>query len=145
MKTTLDPLSHLESFGIRATANRITVARALLGASAPMSMGELENALVTLDKSSIFRVLTLMLEHHAVHAVEDGRGIVKYEICHSLPGADGTKHNDMHAHFYCERCQSVTCLDNISAPEITLPGGYRARSVNFMIKGICPRCAGSNE
>ena len=34
-----------------------------------------------MDKSSIFRTLTLFIEYDVVHTFEDGRGIVNYELC----------------------------------------------------------------
>lgn len=136
---TEDIITFLESHGIRPTANRITIARFLLKATSPMSLSQMQEELETIDKSSIFRVLTLMLEHNAVHAVEDGRGVVKYELCRDS-GNTGN-HGDYHVHFYCNRCQSVTCFENIPTPHLDIPVGYRPQSVNFMIKGLCPDCA----
>ena len=46
----------------------------------------------------------------------------------------------MHAHFYCEKCNRVFCFEDINAPEINIPDAFQVRSVNFMIKGICPDC-----
>ena len=54
----------LDDHGIRPTANRILVAEALDRAGRPMSLMELEDRLLTLDKSSISRCLTLFKEHH---------------------------------------------------------------------------------
>lgn len=44
----------LERKGVRPTANRILVLRALRESAHPMSLADLENHLETLDKSSIF-------------------------------------------------------------------------------------------
>ena len=49
----------MQEHGIRPTANRMLVIQALEDAPHPLSLAELEDRLVTLDKSSIFRVLTL--------------------------------------------------------------------------------------
>ena len=43
--------------GIKPTANRIVIARTLSGAGSPMSMKDLENKILTIDKSGIFRTL----------------------------------------------------------------------------------------
>ena len=59
----------MDTHGIRPTANRISVMRALHDASHPLSLAELEDQLVTLDKSSIFRVLTLFKEKNLIHAI----------------------------------------------------------------------------
>ena len=127
----------LDNANIKPTPNRILVIRSLLAAESPLSLLELEKDLQTLDRSSISRVLALLLEHGAVHAMEDGRGITKYEICH---GEHHCSVSDMHAHFYCERCNRVFCFEDINAPEINIPDAFQVRSVNFMIKGICPDC-----
>lgn len=128
----------LDNANIKPTPNRILVTRSLLAAESPLSLLELEKDLQTLDRSSISRVLALLLEHGAVHAMEDGRGITKYEICH---GEHHCSVSDMHAHFYCERCNRVFCFEDINAPEINIPDAFQVRSVNFMIKGICPDCS----
>ena len=127
----------LDNANIKPTPNRILVTRSLLAAESPLSLLELEKDLQTLDRSSISRVLALLLEHGAVHAMEDGRGITKYEICH---GEHHCSVSDMHAHFYCERCNRVFCFEDINAPDINIPDAFQVRSVNFMIKGICPDC-----
>lgn len=132
-----DAINVLEKADIRPTVNRILVVDALMHSKHPMSMMDLETQLETLEKSSIFRVLTLLLQHDVVHAIEDGRGIVKYEMCH---GDGHCSVDDMHAHFYCEKCHNVYCLEEISLPKVDLPEGYELKSINFMIKGTCPNC-----
>jgi Fur family ferric uptake transcriptional regulator len=129
----------LEQHGVKPTANRIVVAKALAAAENPMSLAELERKILTIDKSGIFRALTLFREHHLVHVIEGGGEGVKYEFCHS----HSHEHDeDVHPHFFCERCQKTFCLDNMGMPDITLPDGFRPRSANLIIKGLCPDCAG---
>lgn len=128
----------MEKRGVKPTPNRILVLRALQSAAGPVSLTELEDILPTLDKSSIFRVLTLFSEHHVAHAIEDGNGILKYEAC---GGEDACTLDDMHAHFYCEVCKRTFCFKATHIPEISLPDGFTATSINYMVKGMCPRCA----
>lgn len=128
----------LSNAGIKPTSNRILVMRELLAGESPMSLGDLELKIDTMDKSSILRALSVMLENHAIHTIEDGRGIVKYEICHS---EDKCTDDDMHVHFYCEKCRKTYCFDNIPVPPINLPGNFTTTSVNYMLKGLCPSCA----
>ena len=100
---------------------------------------ELESRLEPLDKSSIYRVLAILREHHLVHVLEDGDDTVLYELCGSK---DDEHDDDMHVHFYCERCHRTFCLYEIPVPEVSLPDGYKMDSVNYMVKGICPSCLG---
>lgn len=132
-----DIISRLESKGIRPTANRILVMKALMGEQNPQSLSNLERKMVSMDKSSIFRTLTLFLEHDVVHAFEDGRGVLCYELCEEKGACD---HHDGHIHFYCESCQRSFCMEDIHIPSFELPEGFYPHSISFVIKGECPDC-----
>ena len=73
----------LKDKGVRPTAARILILQKLSEQTYPISLLELEAQLETLDKSTISRSLAILLEHHAIHAFEDGSGSMKYEICRS--------------------------------------------------------------
>ncbi len=128
----------LEKKGVKPTAIRLLVLKALSEQQDPVSLSELEASLGTVDKSTLFRSLSLFLEHHVVHAFEDGNGVLKYELCRN---PDGCSVNDMHVHFYCTRCHRTYCLPS-RIPAIALPEGFEMESVNFMLKGLCPHCHG---
>ena len=124
---------------IKPTANRIVVAKTLAAAVRPMSLSELEYKILSIDKSGVFRVLTLFREHHLVHVIEDGGDGVRYELCHSHDGH--AEDDDQHVHFYCERCHRTFCLPDTPIPAVELPAGYRLSSINYMAKGLCPDCS----
>lgn len=132
-----DIISRLESKGIRPTANRLLVMKTLMGEQNPQSLSNLERKMVSMDKSSIFRTLTLFLEHDVVHAFEDGRGVLCYELCEEKGACD---HHDGHIHFYCESCQRSFCMEDIHIPSFELPEGFYPHSISFVIKGECPDC-----
>lgn len=132
-----DMISRLESKGIRPTANRILVMKTLMGEQNPQSLSNLERKMVSMDKSSIFRTLTLFLEHDVVHAFEDGRGVLCYELYEEKGACD---HHDGHIHFYCESCQRSFCMEDIHIPSFELPEGFYPHSISFVIKGECPDC-----
>ena len=132
-----DIISRLESKGIRPTANRILVMKTLMGEQNPQSLSNLERKMVSMDKSSIFRTLALFLEHDVVHAFEDGRGVLCYELCEEKGACD---HHDGHIHFYCESCQRSFCMEDIHIPSFELPEGFYPHSISFVIKGECPDC-----
>lgn len=128
----------LEKRGIKPTANRILVLRALIKASHPVSLADVESQNLYMDKSSIFRVLTLFRKHELVHTFEDGSGTQKYELC--LCSHPDHGHDVHHVHFYCEVCQQTYCFEHQSVPMVQLPDGFERHSVNYMIKGVCPKC-----
>ena len=123
--------------GIKPTANRIVIARALASADRPMSMTELEESILTIDKSNIFRALTTFKEHHFVHVIENGSDGVRYELCRSHSRQND---EDVHVHFFCERCHRTFCLEDTPIPAIDLPPGYRMTTINYIVKGLCPKC-----
>lgn len=131
--------SILQSAGVTPTSNRVLVARTLCNSDSPMSLADIEAELDTLDKSSISRVLAILCEHSIIHALEDGRGIAKYEMCH---GHDHHhSQDDMHIHFYCTKCMHTYCFEDIPVPSVKVPENFKITSVNYMLKGICPLCA----
>lgn len=128
----------LESHNVKPTANRIVVVRALAAAMRPLLLAELEAEIGTIDKSGIFRTLTVFKENHLVHLVEDGCQGVRYELCHSRHEDED---DDMHVHFHCTQCHKTFCIDNTPVPVVELPDGYHLSTVNYVVKGICPDCA----
>lgn len=124
---------------VKPTSNRILVMRELIKASHPVSLADLEISLgFSMDKASIFRVLELFSEKDIIHVIEDGSRSLKYELCHS-----GTHHTiaDQHVHFYCERCKETYCFKDVSVPLVNIPEGFSPHAINYMIKGICPKCS----
>lgn len=124
---------------VKPTSNRILVMRELIKASHPVSLADLEISLgFSMDKASIFRVLELFSEKDIIHVIEDGSRSLKYELCHS-----GTHHTiaDQHVHFYCERCKETYCFENVSVPLVNIPEGFSPHAINYMVKGICPKCS----
>ena len=59
---------------IQPTAIRLLVLDVLMRAKQSLSLTDLDNALDTVDKSTIYRTLTLFLGHHLIHSIDDGTG-----------------------------------------------------------------------
>lgn len=133
---------HLEHHGVKPTAMRLLVMRELMHALRPLSLRELEDRMPTAERSTIFRTLTLLLDHHLVHSIEDGSGALRYEACES---DDHHTHDDQHTHFYCEQCHRTFCFRETKIPQVTLPDGFQMSSINYMLKGLCPDCAAKNK
>lgn len=132
----------LAEHGVKPTGNRLMVARVLSEAVRPLCLGDIEGVLETVDKSNIFRALTLFRERRLVHVIEDETGVLHYEMCtHRGEGDD----DDLHAHFYCRRCHRMECLPGVMIPAIGLPEGYATESITYIVKGICPRCAAKGD
>lgn len=131
-----DPVSLMQAHGVKPTANRILILRALLGAGRPLSMTEIETELESVDKSIISRTLSAFREARLLHVLADGDSI-RYEVCHC---AAEDEDSDRHVHFHCTRCGRTFCLEELPVPAVMMPVGYRAEHVNFIVEGICPNC-----
>lgn len=134
-------ITKLGSRNIKPTPNRILVLDAMMSASSPVSLADLECILETVDKSSIFRTMNLFLAHHLVHVIDDGSGSLKYEVC---TGEEDCSVDDMHVHFYCERCHRTICLSSTPIPPVGLPDGFVMNSANYIVKGVCGDCMKKN-
>lgn len=131
--------SLLSKHGIKPTSNRILVVKALASEDRPLSFSELEKQLWSVDKSGIFRALTLFRDHHLVHTIEDGEGGMCYELCFSHGTEDDD--DDLHVHFYCEKCHKIYCLHDTPIPVVPLPHGFIPKGYNYVVKGICEECS----
>lgn len=128
----------LENHGVRPTAVRCLIYRAAEAHDHTFSLMELEQELDTVDKSTIFRTLTLFTENHLLHETEDGSGSKKYCVCHH---DHACALNERHIHFFCTHCQTTYCLENTFIPPVDIPEGFKAEDAEYIIKGICPKCS----
>lgn len=122
--------------GVKVTANRLLIARALEEAHRPLSMMELEERLESIDKSNVFRTLVVFKDARLVHVLEGDP--VRYELCHSH---HGDHDDDLHVHFYCVKCHKTYCLEEIPVPPVSVPEGYQVQEESYLLRGICPQCA----
>ena len=132
-----DRILLLTDKGIKPTPNRILVLKELDRATRPVNLADLEATLSPMDKVSIFRVLELFVEKEMVHVIEDGSRSMKYELCR---GKSHHSLSDQHVHFYCTSCKETFCFEDIALPSVEVPEGFRPKTGNFTLKGLCPKC-----
>lgn len=128
----------LNRAGIRVTAVRLmiwkTIRKSFAGA---FGLSDLEAALPTVDRSTLFRMLNLLSEAHLLHSIDDGSGSRKYCLCEE----DGRSLNMHHIHFNCTVCQRTFCLTDLHIPQVRLPEGFVAEDTDYIVKGLCPDCS----
>lgn len=132
------PVSLMQEHGVKPTANRILILKALLQAGRPLSLTEIETILESVDKSIISRTLSAFREHHLLHAVSDGDSL-RYEVCHC---AEEEEDSDRHVHFHCDVCGRTFCFEQLPIPAVDYPSGFAVENVEYMAHGICPECRG---
>ncbi len=134
----------LSERNIRPTAIRILVLRKMLemNQDEAFSLLDLENRLDTVDKSTLFRTLTLFHDNLLVHSIDDGSGSIKYSLCKRGCECFGEA---SHVHFSCTLCHRTFCFEKIAIPRIDLPVGFSYESANFVFKGVCSVCSRSQK
>ena len=128
----------LQEAGIRVTAVRLLIWRTIHREfSGIFNLADLEDKLPTVDKSTLFRTLNLLSECRLLDTIDDGSGSQKY--CNRDLHAPQSRIK--HVHFNCRICHQTVCLTDVSLPEVTLPEGYTVEDTEYVVKGVCPKCA----
>jgi Fur family ferric uptake transcriptional regulator len=129
--------------GVKPTAIRLLILKALTDKNRTdkkdmFTLSDLEAALGTVDKSTIFRTLAIFLQNRLLHAIDDGSGSLKYalcdESCECLP-------EQQHVHFCCTACKRTFCLRDTAIPLIAMPKNFSVESINYVVKGVCGKCS----
>lgn len=131
----------LRRHGIRITATRLLIIMGIVDYAAPFSLEELYDFLSTIDRSTIFRALTLFEENHLLHSFEDGSGKRKYCLCSgSLSSGDACTADCHHAHATCRICGRTFCVTSENTPPLVAPDGFCVEHANYIITGVCADC-----
>jgi Fur family ferric uptake transcriptional regulator len=121
----------------RVTAPRVRVLAFLLQQSRPFTHHEIVHLFGTkqaIDSVTLYRVLEWLVDANLIHKIAGDDQIWRFSAAKSPAVHE-------HAHFQCTKCAMIACFTEIKLPRnISLPAGYTCQEVNFMIKGLCPRC-----
>lgn len=133
--------ARLREAGLRVTGTRADILRALAGATAPMNAQEVLAALPGggADRVTVYRTLNSFVKAGLAHRIDPGDRVWRF-------GINDVGHAD-HAHFVCDSCGGVECLEN-AAIRVSIEGGARARTARITqrdvyLHGECDRCAKS--
>ncbi|HEV7620942.1 MAG TPA: transcriptional repressor [Flavisolibacter sp.] len=120
------------------TDTRIKILSLFLGAKDALAHSDIENkAGEKIDRVTIYRTLQTFVEKGIIHTIPTSDNSIRYALCKDCTEEH---HHDDHVHFICNKCNTITCLDNIVSPQINLPGNYTSTSVQVVINGICKAC-----
>jgi Fur family ferric uptake transcriptional regulator len=120
----------------RNTKAKTEIQGLIVTSNVALSHSEIHKSLNGLcDRVTIYRVLDRLLEEGVIHKIVNVDGVVKYAVCRSC----SEKHSHNHIHFSCQKCKSVTCLEDVE-PSYKLPKNYKVSEMNFTLSGLCPQC-----
>ncbi|MEM9001281.1 MAG: transcriptional repressor [Bacteroidota bacterium] len=125
----------LEQKGLKKTKIRVALLQHFMTMEHAQSYNDLQSALVSeADKSTLYRNLTSFEQVGIIHRINDHSGVAKYAF-----GESPMRGNE-HAHFVCECCETVYCMDGLAPLQFEVPKGFKTNKVQTIIKGICAHC-----
>ncbi len=134
---TLHSETLIRNTGARVTTSRVKVLDFLLGQTEPLTHHEIQQRLAEdsgIDSVTLYRVLDWLTENQLVHRIGGADQVWRFS-------AGGGHQSHEHAHFQCTKCATLTCFTDVKLPTaLALPEGFRSQEVDFLIKGLCPRC-----
>lgn len=140
--TAVEPL--IRAKGARVTSARVHVLRLLQSSRGALSHSDIadllsENMLPQMDRVTLYRVLDWLVDVGLAHKAVNTHGI----FCFSA--AQPNIEHKQHAHFRCNDCGRVICLDMPPPFPPKLPTGFRLASVELDISGECSDCASTHS
>jgi Fur family ferric uptake transcriptional regulator len=128
----------------RRTRGRTHVLAALIECRSALTHTEVELLLppeLSLDRVTLYRILDWLTEHRVVHRVTGADRAVRYAFTERWASSDETV-AATHAHYQCDKCGRVGCLDDVDAAGMAVPQGFEVRQVDILVRGICEKCDG---
>ena len=127
--------SLLKQKGLKKTKVRMALLQHFMHMRHAQSYKDLQAALVKeVDKSTLYRNLASFEQAGIIHSINDHSGIAKYAF--GEPPVQGKEH----AHFVCECCETVYCMEERAPLQLNVPKGFKTTKVQTIVRGICAHC-----
>lgn len=113
----------LHEQGLRLTNSRRSLIELLINAGRPLSYEGIKDS-INMDKATFYRNMHALEGAHIIRKIESDDKKWYFELATTT-----------HAHFICDNCHSVECLDELPVQRLA---GYSVDTVIY--KGKCPSC-----
>lgn len=131
----MKPHEVLAKNNLRRTSCREGIIAVVMLAKHALSENEIREQLVgNYDRTTFYRSFKTLEENKIIHKIVVDNQLVKYAF------KDTVAMKNEHAHFYCNKCNSVLCLKSVPIEKPPLPSGYTEMETEIIIKGICNVC-----
>lgn len=87
------------------------------------------------DRTTFYRSFKTLNERGIIHKIVIDSQVVKYELSSSI------SNKGQHAHFYCNVCDTVQCIEVAEIPDVMVPKDFKTYEVELMVKGQCDKCS----
>jgi Fur family transcriptional regulator, ferric uptake regulator len=140
MKNTMEPEKVLHEHNLKRTGCREGIIDVITKAGQPLSENEIRDRLSgNFDRTTFYRTFKTLQENSIIHKIVVNNQLVKYAIGSSVTITKS------HAHFFCNICNEVRCLEHAGIDIPPLPRNYSASTIEIIIKGECATCASAGN
>ena len=131
----MEAVDILNNHNLKRTSCREGIIEVVMTAKLALSEMEIRERLAgNYDRATFYRSFKRLEEHKILHKIVVDNQLVKYALDNTLT------HKVEHAHFYCNQCNTVKCMDNVPVQKYQMPHGYSDAETEVLIKGICIDC-----
>ncbi|MFV0604892.1 MAG: Fur family transcriptional regulator [Niabella sp.] len=124
---------------LSVTEGRQKILQLFFNASGALSHADIEKNIGTnFDRVTIYRTLNSFVDKGIIHIIPSSDNSIKYALCKD--DCEEGHHHDHHIHFQCNKCNSTFCLDEVVTPAISVPYGYKTKTIEVVVQGICKKC-----
>ncbi|PKQ61893.1 hypothetical protein BZG01_18345 [Labilibaculum manganireducens] len=125
----------LNRYNLKRTSCREGIIDVITAANQALSENEIREQLVgNYDRTTFYRSFKTLEEYKIIHKIIVDNQLVKYALDNTVT------QKDEHAHFYCNECNTVKCMNDVPVQKYQLPDGYSDVETEVLIKGICSNC-----
>ncbi|MEZ4906342.1 MAG: transcriptional repressor [Saprospiraceae bacterium] len=125
----------LNNHKLKRTSCREGIIEVVTSSDYALSENEIKEKLQgNYDRTTFYRSFKTLEEHNILHKIVVDNQNIKYAYNKS------TSKEIEHIHFYCEKCQSVKCIETEMTNKYNLPEGYSFVEADILIKGLCSKC-----
>jgi Fur family transcriptional regulator, ferric uptake regulator len=131
----MKPQEVLHQHRLKRTSCREGIINAIIESGHALSENEIRDKLEgNYDRTTFYRSFKTLEENQILHKIVVDNQMVKYAIDRMQ------SRNEAHAHFYCQACECVLCMESVKLPMPELPRGYVPKTIELIIKGLCSKC-----
>lgn len=129
----------LKENNLSVTAGRQKILQMFIDAEGALAHADIEKKTGEhFDRVTVYRTLNSFVEKGIIHIIPSSDNSVKYALCKD--DCEEGHHHDHHIHFQCTECNSTFCLDEVVTPTVAVPAGYKTKTIEVVVQGICKQC-----
>jgi len=128
----MQALEILQQHQLKKTSPRLAIIEVLQSAITHLAEAEISEQMGShYDRTTFYRSMQTLSDAGVIHRIVIDRFTVKYAL-RQLPD---------HAHFYCNNCRKLICLEDVQPGPYNLPVGFQTSEAEVIIKGLCNKCS----